>query len=147
MVRKLSERTQAIAFLLVVCTGTAGLYGWVQASQPRPVPSAQVTNVSLVIDGPNWAIHYGPVTTSNNTAFGLLLEAARRVPFSLAWTNYTLPAGVLITAINGTLNGQGGMWWQYWVGATYGNRSASLYGLGNGDQVLWRFTTDQGGSA
>ncbi len=147
MARRLSERAQAVVFLVVVCTGIAGLYGWVQASQPRGVPEGWVTGVGLEVDGPGWSLRYGPVATANNTAFSILLEAARHVPFSLTWTNYTLPTGVLVTGINGTLNGQGGLWWQYWVGTAYGNRSASLYGLSNGDQVLWRFTTDQGGSS
>ncbi len=145
MVRRLSERTQAIVFLVVLCTGLAGLYGWVQASQPRPVPVLQVTGVSLAIDGASWAIQYGPVTTTNNTAFAILKEASQRLHFSLNVTEYSVPSAVFVNMINGSWNGQGGLYWQYWVNGTYGNVGADHYGLSDGSQVLWRFTTNQEG--
>ncbi len=147
MVRKLPERTQAVLFLVVLCVAIAGLYGWIEASQPRPVQAESVSGVSLVVEGPNWTIRYAPGTTTNNTAFGLLLEAARHLPFPLTWMNYTIPSGVFVTSINGTPNGQGGMSWQYWVSGTYGNEAASLYPLHNGDTDTWRFTADQGATA
>ncbi len=146
MLRKIPERTQAAIFLAVLALAIAGLYAWIQVSQPPAVQAKGVTGVSLVVDGPNWTIRYGPVATTNNTAFGILLEAAQRLPFPLQWVNYTVPSGVFVTSINGTPNGQGGMSWQYWVGGVYGDRAANLYPLQDGNIVTWRFTTDQGGS-
>ncbi len=144
MRRRIPERTQAVIFLVVLGVAIAGLYGWIQASQAPPVQAKGVTGVSLTVSGPNWTLRYGPATTANNTAFGILLEAAQRLHFSLQWVNYSVPSGVFVTAINGTPNGQGGMSWQYWVSGVYGDRAANLYGLQNGDAVAWRFTTDQG---
>lgn len=144
MARKLSERTQAVLFLVVLCVAIAGLYGWIVTSQPRPVQAEGVTAVSLTVEGPNWTIHYAPPSTTNNTAFGLLLEASRHLHFALTWVNYTIPSGVFVTSINGTANGQGGSSWQYWVSGVYGNEAASLYPLHSGDTDTWRFTTDQG---
>ncbi len=146
MARKLSERAQAVIFLLVLGTAIAGLYGWVQATQEPAVQSATVTGIRLFVNGPGWTIGYGPVTTVNNTAFGILLEASRHLGFPLDWVNYTVPSGVFVTSINGTPNGQGGMAWQYWVGGVYGDRAANLYPLQDGNTVTWRFATDQGGS-
>jgi hypothetical protein len=147
VVRKLSERTQAIVFVVVLGVAIAGLYGWIQVSQPPPVRAAGVSGVGLVVDGPGWTIHYGPVTTTNNTAFGVLLEAARRVGFSLHWVNYTLPAGVFVISINGSANGQGGEFWQFWVNGVYGDAAADHAPLSDGATVTWRFTSDQGGTA
>lgn len=146
MPHKLSERTQAILFLVVLGVAIAGLYGWAQASQAPPVKAAGVTGVSLTVDGPGWAFRYGPVTTTNNTAFGILLEAARHLGFTVHWINYTLPAGVFIISINGSANGAGGDFWQYWVNGTYGDVAADRAPLSDGASVTWRFATDQGGT-
>lgn len=131
-------------FLLVLGIAIAGLYGWAQASQAPPVTSGRVTGVSLLVDGGTWKIDYGPVTTTNNTAFALLLEGAHRLQFSVVYQNYSLPAGVFVISINGTANTAGGPGWQYWVGTSYGNRAANLYPLGDGSNVTWRYTADQG---
>lgn len=147
MAPRLSERAQAAIFLAALGVAIAGLYGWVQASQPPPVRATGVSGVSLVVDGAGWTIRYGPVTTTNNTAFGILLEAARDMGFSLHWINYTLPAGVFIISINGSANGQGGEFWQYWVNGTYGGVAADRASLSDGAAVTWRFVADQGGAS
>lgn len=147
MVRKLSERTQALLLVVVLGGSIAGLYGYIQATQPAPVRAASVTGVGLLIEGAGWTIAYGPVTTTNNTVFGILLEASARLHFSVEDVQYNLPDAVLVTAINGSSNGQGGLFWQYWVDGVYGNVGADHYALTNGAQVVWRFTTDQGGAA
>lgn len=145
--RKLSERTQAIVFVVILATAIAGLYGWVQASQPQPVVAASVSGVSLVLEGANWTIHYGPVTTTNNTAFGILMEAAHAVGFPVVSQLYSFPNGVFVIAINGSANVPGGLGWQYWVSGVYGDRASDLFALHNGDTVLWRYTTDQEAAA
>lgn len=149
MAPRFSQRTQAIVFVAAVGIAIAGVYGLVQATQPAPVPAERVTNVSLVVETPEWTIRYGPVTTSNNTAYGILIEASQRLHFAVdpPTLNGSFPAEVFVTAINGTTNGQGGLWWQYWVNGLYGNTAANLFPLHDGDQVAWRFTTNQEGGA
>ncbi len=147
MARRLSERAQAVIFLVVLAVAIAALYGWAQASQPPPVQATGVNGVSLEVDGAGWTIRYGPVSTTNNTAFGILLEAAHRLGFTLHWMNYTLPAGVFVIAINGTSNGQGGEFWQYWVSGSYGSVAADHAALADGAAVTWRFLADQGGAS
>ena len=147
MARRMSELTKAAIFLVVLGVAIAGLWGWIQVSQPPPVKAAGVTGVSLEVDGAGWTVAYGPVTTTNNTAFGILLEAARHLGFTVHWINYTLPPGVFVLAINGTSNGQGGNFWQYWVNGTYGDVAADHAPLTDGSTVVWRFIADQGGAA
>ena len=144
MARRLSERTQAVIFLVILGVAIAGLYSWAQASQAPPVRPGAVSSVSLLVDGGIWKIRYGPVTTTNNTAFALLLEASHRLQFPVVYQNYSLPAGVFVISINGTANTAGGSGWQYWVGTSYGNRAANLYPLGDGSNVTWRYIADQG---
>lgn len=146
MARRLSERTQAMIFLVALALGIAGLYRVVLAAQPPPVAPGQVSGVNLLVESGTWTIRYGPVTTSSNTAFLLLLEASQRLHFPLTWQNYTTPNGVFVMSINGTVNTATGPGWQYWVGATYGNEASNLFPLSNGDLVAWRFTLDQGGA-
>ena len=146
MPRRLSERTQAVVFLVVLGVAIAGLYGWAQATQAPPVRPEVVGGVSLLVDSGTWTIRYGPVTTRNNTAFGLLLEASHRLHFPVVYQNYTLPAGVFVIAINGTANTVTGPGWQYWVGTSYGDRAANLYPLSDGSNVTWRYVADQGGA-
>ncbi len=146
MSRRLSERTQAVIFLVVLGVAIAGLYGWAQASQAPPVHPEVVIGVSLLIDSGSWAIRYGPVTTTNNTAFGLLLEASARLHFPVVYQNYSLPQGVFVIAINGTANTAAGPGWQYWVGSRYGDRAANLFPVSSDSNVTWRFTADQGGA-
>ena len=146
MARRLSERTQAAIFLVALGVAIVGLYSWAQASQAPPVPANQVSGVRLLVDAGSWRISYAPVTTRNNTAFGLLLEASHRFHFAVVYQNYSVPAGVFVISINGTANTAGGSGWQYWVGTAYGDRAANLYPLSNGTIVTWRFTADQGGA-
>jgi hypothetical protein len=137
---------KAVLFLVVLGVAIAGLYGWAQASQSPPVRPGTVSGVSLVVDGGTWSLRYGPVTTTNNTAFGLLLEASQRLHFPVEYQNYTLPAGVFVVSINGTANMANGAGWQYWVGTSYGDRAANLYPLTDGSNVTWRYTANQGGA-
>ncbi len=146
MLPKLSERAQAILLVVIIGGSIAGLYGYIEATQPMPVQAASVTDVSLVVEGANWTIRYGPVTTANNTAYGILVEASQRLHFSVDAMHYEVPSAVFVTAINGTANGQGGFFWQYWVDGVYGNVGADHYALASGAQVLWRFTMDQEGA-
>ena len=90
-------------------------------------------------------ITYRPNATSNNTVFGLLLEASRALGFSVRYAVYEIPNGVLVTAINGSANGDGGRYWQYWVNGVYGAVSADHGALHDNDVVMWEFTLSQEG--
>lgn len=147
MARRLSERTQAVVFLVVLGTVIAGLYGWAQATQPQPVAQTGVSNVALTVEGVNWTIHYGPVTTTNNTAFRILMEASRVLGFAVVSQEYSFPSGEFVLSINGSANVPGGLGWQYWVSGVYGDRASDLFPLHSGDTVLWRYTTDQEAAA
>jgi hypothetical protein len=130
-----------------VLVAIAGLFAYVELSQVEPNVAGSVVTASLDVQAPGWSLRYGPVSTANNTPFSLLVEASTHLGFSVRDVHYTVPDAVFVTAINGTVNGQGGMYWQYWVNGVYGDVGADHYAVPSGAVVLWRFTTDQGGSS
>ncbi len=143
MLRDLSERRKAVLFAVALLVTIAGVYGFVRAIQPPPVPRAAVTAVTLLVETPWWTIRYSAANTTNNSAFGLLMEASSHLGFSVRYTQYTIPQGVFVTAINGTANGQSGLYWQFWVSGAYGSAAADLVQIHGGDTVLWNFTASQ----
>lgn len=146
MARRLSERQQAIVFGVVLAVALAAVYGAIRMSQAPPVEPTGILRGSLVIDGDGWTIEYLDVSTTNNTAFHILLEAGDRLGFEVAWRPYAIPEGMFVTAINGTTNGEGGRWWQYWVNDGYGPVAADRMEIHDGDLVSWRFTVSAEGS-
>ncbi len=142
---KLTERQQAAVFALVLALAIAALYTYIKESQPPPVQRASEVRVSLAIEGASWSTGYRNVSTLNNTVFGILLEASQRLHFQVKWITYTVPEGVFVTSINGTDNGAGGKFWQYWVDGGYGDRAADKKQIFDGDLVVWKFDVPQEG--
>src|SRR3989442_3874070 len=103
----MSEKQQAILFAAVLIAAIAGLYATTLLLQPVPVQASAVHFVRLDVEGVGWSIQYAPVTTNNNTAFGLLLEASAQLAFPVTYVWYQIPQGVFVTAINGSANVEG----------------------------------------
>lgn len=145
MAPRLSERQQAIVFVAILIAAIAGLYATTQLIQPVPVQASAVHQVHLEVEGGSWSIAYAPLATMNNTALGLLLEASAKQGFPVAYVWYQIPQGVFVTAINGSVNGEGGRYWQYWVNGVYGDVAADHKALHDDDLVVWSFSSSQGG--
>jgi hypothetical protein len=143
MARKASERVQALAFVAVLVVVIAGLYAAVLRLQPASVRSAMVRDARLDIAGSGWSVRYRAVSTTNNTAFAILIEASHERGFSVTFVRYEIPAGVFVTGINGSLNGEAGRYWQYWVNGIYGRVASDHQALQDGDTVLWSYTNPQ----
>jgi len=142
---RLSERQQAIAFAAILIATIAGLYATTLLLQPVAVQSSAVHLVRLEVEGVGWSIQYAPPTTNNNTAFGLLLEASAKLAFPVAYVWYQIPQGVFVTAINGSVNGEGNRNWLYQVNGVYPNIAADHRALHDGDVVRWIFSASQEG--
>jgi len=134
VVLRLSERVQAIAFVTIVVLAVAGLYAAVQSLQPAAVRPLVIRHARLDVQGEGWSIRYDPVAT------GILREASETLGFSLTYVPYEIPKGVFVTGINGSMNGDGGRYWRYWVDGTYGTVAADHQVLRDGDAVLWTFS-------
>ncbi|HTD80759.1 MAG TPA: DUF4430 domain-containing protein [Thermoplasmata archaeon] len=123
--------------------------GLILAAQTfRPQAPALTTGIPLrmTIEGSGWTIAYSSNDTRNNTVHLFLIEAARTLHFGLVWANWSAPySAVFIEGINGSINGEGGRWWVFWVDGVYASTAADLTVLHGGETVLWRFTTPEGG--
>ncbi len=146
MARSLTERNKAILFVIGLALAIAILTAAIEASQPAPVRPQGILSPDLWIRTPPWSIHYRPSATANNTVFGLLMEAAQRLHFSVVYVPYEVPQGVFVSAINGTVNGEDGLFWQYWVNGQIGPVAADRMALSDDADVLWNFTTPQAGA-
>src|SRR5437899_10789815 len=136
----MSEKQQAILFAAVLIAAIAGLYATTLLLQPVPVQASAVHFVRLDVEGVGWSIQYAPVTTNNNTAFGLLLEASAQLAFPVTYVWYQIPQGVFVTAINGSDNGE----WRYWQHQVYGlypNIAADHRALHHDTVLRWSFHT------
>jgi len=142
---RLSEKWQAVLFAAILIVAIAVLYRAAVGFQPGAIATRVVGFVKLDIEGNGWSIHYAPIITTNNTAFGLLVEASARLGFSVANQTYQFPEGIFVTAINGTVNGEGGRWWQYWVDGVYAGVAADHQELHDNDIVLWSFSPSMEG--
>ncbi len=139
MHRSLSEREQAIVFVASLIVAIAVLYAAIQSVQPAPVQASLVRGVHLEIEGSGWTIRYDPLATMNNTAFSLLIEASYALGFSVQSIPFQMPQGMFVTAINGTANGEGGRYWQYWVNGVFEHIASDRLALHDGDVVVWGF--------
>ncbi len=141
----LPERVKAAAFAAVIVVSAIGLLVAAQAFHPQAPALSAGISLSIRIEGPGWTIEYTSNDTRNNTAFLFLMEASRALNFSVQWTNWSPPySAVFVDAINGSRNGDGGRWWQFWVDGTYADTAADLTVLHNGDTVRWAFALPEG---
>jgi len=133
------SRWRAFAFFAVLLVAIAVLFAGASALYRVP-PAAVVHDVHLRVEGPGWTIEYRADTTPNSTAYAILAEAADRLGFVLDARRYVAPLdSVLVESINGTRNGEDGLWWLYWVDGAYGDVGADRKALHDGSEALWAF--------
>ncbi len=137
----MNERRQAILFAVLLIPAIASLYAATQLIQPAAVQPSLVHAVHLEVTGDGWTISFDAIVTANNSVFSLLLEATDTLGFPVAYVPYQIPRGMFVTAINGSVNGEGGRYWQYWVSGAYGDVAADLKALHDHDTVLWMFVS------
>ena len=75
------------------------------------------------------------------------MKAATARPHGISFSYTGTGDSAVLTKIDDVQNQGGGAGkknWQYWVNGAYGNRSFATFELQAQDQVVWRFTTEQG---
>ncbi len=135
-----------MAFAAVIVVAAVGLLVAAQAFHPQAPALTAGISLSMRIEGMGWTSSYANDDTRNNTALLLLLEAGWALHFAVQWTEWSPPySAAFVDAINGSHNGEGGRWWQFWVNGVYADTAADLAILHDGDTVLWRFAIPEGG--
>ncbi len=99
--------------------------------------------VDLAIDYGNGDIQSFPNETfqAGNTVFGLLQTLERKHGILIETRNFP-GLGVFIEAIHGVHN-TNNSYWQFWVNGEYAQVGAGQYKLEEGDEVLWRRTSEK----
>lgn len=131
---------RAAVFLTVGIVLALALLWTLLGLLPRFEAPSGIVDVQLSIEAPGWSLAYAANTT-NRTVLSFLLEASAIRGFEVEWTYWDTLQAAKVDAINGIRDGQGGLYWQYWVNDVYGNVGADRYVLQNGNHVIWRFTT------
>ncbi len=132
---------EALALISVLALAMIGLWilaGYVTKSDTVNPPESSIT-VSLKIEGDDWDIEYLNVATFNNTVSKLLIECSNEYNFSVRYTTWPGYNAIFINAINGHENGDGGLWWQYYVNGVYGEIGCDKKEIFDDDLVEWRF--------
>lgn len=137
------KRTAFEAMVLVFILAIAFIGLWLVAEHlkgERDVePIDSPITVSLKISGDGWVIEYLDVETLNNSVFKLLVECSKVYDFPVGYTYWEGFDSVFVNSINGTRNGDSGMWWQYYVNDVYGEVGCDRKEIFEGDMVEWRF--------
>ena len=133
-----------MVFAVALIASVGALYGYLEATVTRPVGTEGTVVASLLVEGPGWTIRYANATVENATAFRILVQAGEALGFDVRWIAYVSPPGTFVTGINGTANGQGGLFWQYWIDGTFGTVASDRAPLHSSDLVIWRFAASQG---
>ena len=97
------------------------------------------TSVKIVVIGENWRVEDNVVVFNEETVFNLLKQVAKRNNFELEYTFYEQYNAYLIDSINGLENGEGGMYWQYYVNDELPMVGSDHFLVSNGDVVKWVF--------
>jgi hypothetical protein len=132
---------QAMIFIIILAIAIVGLWFLAQSIQDNNgVESIQEPiTISMWIITDEWNIEYLDVSTTNNTVFKLLIECSTVYNFPVTSTYWQGYESVFVNSINGTQNGEGDMWWQYYVNDSYGEIGCDRKEIFDGDLVKWRF--------
>jgi len=131
---------EAVIFVAAITVAFFGLWALAQfieeADEPDPIDTP--IDITLRIDYGEQMDEYH-IETLNNTVYSLLLECATKDNFSVGYTLWPGYDAVFINSINGTVNGNDEMWWQYYVNEEYGEIGCDKKEIFDGDVVEWRF--------
>lgn len=79
----------------------------------------------------------------NETAFELIKRVAEENSIGFDFKEYS-GLGILVAQIGDKTNGEGDMYWQYWVNNKSPEIGADQYAVGAGDTIMWKFLKYQG---
>ncbi|MBI2577646.1 MAG: DUF4430 domain-containing protein [Candidatus Wildermuthbacteria bacterium] len=135
-----------ISFVAVFALGLASGF-LVSSNQVRddiPVDGEnEAISVSLKIDYGNGDVQAfaSENIVAGNTVWQLLQALERRHGIILETRNFA-GVGIFVEGINGIRN-TNTQYWQYWVNGEYAKVGAGQYKLKNGDEVLWKRTSER----
>lgn len=112
---------------------------------PLVLPAPTSTSSVLLDFGDRRVVTYaGLSVAAGQTVWALMQELELTRGLRLESKDFGGELGVLVTGIGGTVNDQPtARSWHYWVNQRFASVGASQYRLHPGDQVMWKYTTNQ----
>lgn len=145
--------SQKIIFA-VIFTALGVVIGWnlpralppLKQNTTQPAIGITATTSSMLVDyGDGRVVTYAAVpVTVGETVEAMMAEISRSRGLTVEWKDYGEGLGKLVTAIGETKNdARAGRFWSYWVNQQFAPVGVSAYRLTPGDQVMWKYTSDQ----
>jgi hypothetical protein len=139
-----SARKRAVVIYLVIAAALLVLCVFVtqydmNSLVVKPNPNGYACNVSMRIVTPTWSLEYTGERTMNVTVVEFLHEAAQALNISIEEVYYSSYHSYFVSGINRVVNGDDGLYWQYYVNGSFPLVGCSQYVLHDGDMVEWRF--------
>ena len=100
-----------------------------------------IKQLTMSIYTPTWTVTYTSINTTNITVSDLLFEWAKEANITIERDFFSGYDSYLITGINGSVNGENELYWQFYVNGEYSTLGSSNFYLKNNDVVEWRFET------
>ena len=100
-----------------------------------------IKQLTMNIYTPTWTVNYTSINTINITVSDLLFEWAEEANITIERDFFSGYESYLITGINGSVNGENELYWQFYVNGEYSTLGSSNFYLKNNDVVEWRFET------
>ncbi|MEA3458302.1 MAG: DUF4430 domain-containing protein [Candidatus Thermoplasmatota archaeon] len=108
--------------------------------QQKPqIEKYSISKTKIIITASNWTITYTSHNTSNITVADLLFECADKNNFTIEKEYYTGYDSYFINAIKDFHNGDGNLYWQFYVNGEYANSGCSQCYLTENDVIEWKF--------
>jgi len=94
---------------------------------------------TIIIDFGNETTKTYEIKTTNATAYGFLIEAAKIGEYDVKTTYYGIYDSLLIESISNIENGQNNKYWIYYINSESGSIAADKQIIENNDIIEWRF--------
>jgi len=135
-IHKIPVFVVVIGLVLLSFTGTA-----LQIPEKSEIwlEESDETSVKMVIIGDGWTLEDNIFAYNDDTVFSILQRFAQRNSIDLKYTFYESFDSYLIDEINGVVNGDQGMYWQYYVNDDIPMVGCNNFEIKNGDYVEWVF--------
>jgi hypothetical protein len=144
MEKEKSRKTalEAVILISVLALAFSGLWFLAEFIKDEHEVESPITEITVslrIVKEDEWTIEYHEIETNNNTVFKLLLEIKERYNLSVSYVHWQGYDAIFVNSINGTINGEDSMWWQYYVNGIYGDIASDKKEIFDGDFVEWRF--------
>ena len=105
----------------------------------KNIETLEEVTATIIIDFGNGTTNTYEIKTTNATAYGFLMEAAKLGGYDVKTTYYSTYDSLLIESISDIENGKDNKYWIYYINSESGLIAADKQIIINNDIIEWRF--------